>query len=195
VRKRSPPPKRFGLNVRPRPVARPRAANVYKQCQPGYVVATVTCPLGDLTSVQMRRLAEIAHRFVGDTVRTTFMTRSATLVWPVGWDNHWRQVRDFERTLEPCQEPSLRPVEGSWGATSPWWICGYGPVGKPAPTRKRGGRCELLAFWSTGRCRSSCPDRSTPRPRRHGGSSRRHSATPRIHRDASGARSPAGNRG
>ena len=48
-----------------------RATNVYAQRQPGYVVATVSCPLGDLTAFQMRRLAEVARRFVGDTLRTT----------------------------------------------------------------------------------------------------------------------------
>ena len=45
--------------------------NVYQQRQPGYVVATVVLPLGDLTSQQMRALAEIAQRYVGTTVRTT----------------------------------------------------------------------------------------------------------------------------
>ena len=45
--------------------------NVYRQRQPGYVVATVVLPLGDLTSQQMRALAEIAQRYVGTTVRTT----------------------------------------------------------------------------------------------------------------------------
>lgn len=45
--------------------------NVYHQRQPGYVVATVVLPLGDLTSQQMRTLAEITQRYVGTTVRTT----------------------------------------------------------------------------------------------------------------------------
>jgi sulfite reductase (ferredoxin) len=48
-----------------------RATNVYAQRQPGYVVATVTLPLGDLTSWQMRQLAEVARQYVGDNVRTT----------------------------------------------------------------------------------------------------------------------------
>lgn len=56
------------------------ATNVYQQRQPGYVVATVTCPLGDLTSFQMRRLAEIARRFVGDAVRTT-VEQNIVLRW------------------------------------------------------------------------------------------------------------------
>ena len=45
--------------------------NVYRQRQAGYVVTTVTLPLGDLTSRQMRRLADIARRYVGGHVRTT----------------------------------------------------------------------------------------------------------------------------
>ncbi|MCS6798983.1 MAG: nitrite/sulfite reductase [Myxococcota bacterium] len=47
------------------------ATNVRPQAQPGYVVATVTLPLGDLTSDQARALASLARRLTGDTLRTT----------------------------------------------------------------------------------------------------------------------------
>ena len=47
------------------------ATNVYKQKQPGYVAATVTLPLGDASAEQLRALADIARRFVKDTLRTT----------------------------------------------------------------------------------------------------------------------------
>jgi sulfite reductase (ferredoxin) len=47
------------------------ATNVYRQKQDGYVAAGVTLPLGDLTSSQMRELADIARRFSGDNIRTT----------------------------------------------------------------------------------------------------------------------------
>ena len=47
------------------------ATNVYKQRQPGYVAATVTLPLGDVSADQLRALADIARRFVKDTMRTT----------------------------------------------------------------------------------------------------------------------------
>ncbi len=47
------------------------ATNVYHQSQAGYVVATVTLPLGDLSADQFRGLASIARRFVKDTIRTT----------------------------------------------------------------------------------------------------------------------------
>ena len=47
------------------------ATNVYPQRQPGYSVVTVALPLGDLTSWQLRQLADVARQFVGDNVRTT----------------------------------------------------------------------------------------------------------------------------
>jgi sulfite reductase (ferredoxin) len=45
--------------------------NVYEQRQGGYVVATITCPLGDLTSDQMRALAHLSQKYAGGNVRTT----------------------------------------------------------------------------------------------------------------------------
>lgn len=48
-----------------------RATNVVAQRQPGYSVATITCPLGDLTSTQLRRLADLARAYCGDTIRLT----------------------------------------------------------------------------------------------------------------------------
>src|SRR5262245_61806408 len=55
-------------------------SNVYQQRQPGYCVVTVALPLGDITSRQMRQLAEIARRYVGDTVRTT-VEQNIVLRW------------------------------------------------------------------------------------------------------------------
>ncbi|HET9949609.1 MAG TPA: nitrite/sulfite reductase [Longimicrobiales bacterium] len=54
--------------------------NVRKQRQPGYAVATVKLPLGDITSDQMRALADIAAEFVGDNVRTT-VEQNIVLRW------------------------------------------------------------------------------------------------------------------
>ncbi len=51
--------------------ARWRTDNVRAQKQPGYSLATITLPLGDLTSHQARAVAVIARRFTGDTMRTT----------------------------------------------------------------------------------------------------------------------------
>ena len=54
--------------------------NVYRQRQAGYVVATVTLPLGDITADQMRALADITRKYVGDTVRTT-VDQNIVLRW------------------------------------------------------------------------------------------------------------------
>ena len=54
--------------------------NVYRQRQRGYAVATVALPLGDLTSRQMRALARIVRRYVGDTVRAT-VEQNIVLRW------------------------------------------------------------------------------------------------------------------
>ena len=54
--------------------------NVYRQRQSGFAVATVSLPLGDLSSEQLRCLADVARRFVGDAVRTT-VEQNIVLRW------------------------------------------------------------------------------------------------------------------
>ena len=54
--------------------------NVYQQRQEGYVVATVALPLGDITSHQLRALADISRRFVKETTRTT-VEQNMVLRW------------------------------------------------------------------------------------------------------------------
>ena len=54
--------------------------NVYRQRQDGYVTATVTLPLGDLTSNQMRKLANISRKYVDDTIRAT-VEQNIVLRW------------------------------------------------------------------------------------------------------------------
>lgn len=54
--------------------------NVYRQRQPGYAMATIALPLGDLTADQGRRLATIARSYVGDAVRTT-VEQNIVLRW------------------------------------------------------------------------------------------------------------------
>lgn len=56
------------------------ATNAYGQRQEGYVTATVALPLGDISSWQTRRLADIAREFVGDTVRFT-VEQNIVLRW------------------------------------------------------------------------------------------------------------------
>ena len=57
-----------------------RRTNVYRQRQPRYAVVTVMLPLGDLTGRQLRHLADISRRYVGDTVRTT-VEQNIVLRW------------------------------------------------------------------------------------------------------------------
>ena len=54
--------------------------NVYEQRQSSYATVTVALPLGDLTARQMRGLAAVARRYVGDTVRTT-VEQNIALRW------------------------------------------------------------------------------------------------------------------
>ncbi len=54
--------------------------NVSQQRQVGYVVATVALPLGDITSRQLRALADISRHFVKETARTT-VEQNMVLRW------------------------------------------------------------------------------------------------------------------
>jgi sulfite reductase (ferredoxin) len=56
------------------------ATNIYEQRQPGYVVATVTCPLGDLSADQTRALADIADKYSGGHARAT-VEQNLVLRW------------------------------------------------------------------------------------------------------------------
>jgi sulfite reductase (ferredoxin) len=54
--------------------------NVYLQRQAGYNVVTVNLPLGDISAEQAFQLADIARRYVGDTIRTT-VEQNIVLRW------------------------------------------------------------------------------------------------------------------
>ena len=56
------------------------ASNVRSQRQPGYAFVTITLPLGDITADQTRTLADIARRYVKETVRTT-VEQNLVLRW------------------------------------------------------------------------------------------------------------------
>jgi sulfite reductase (ferredoxin) len=60
-------------NGRPRPAGFDAwaATNVYEQRQSGFAVATITLPLGDFTPRQSRRIASLARKYSGGTVRFT----------------------------------------------------------------------------------------------------------------------------
>ena len=57
-----------------------RRTNVYQQKQSGHVTITVTLPLGDITSDQLRALADMARRYTKETVRST-VEQNIVLRW------------------------------------------------------------------------------------------------------------------
>jgi sulfite reductase (ferredoxin) len=57
-----------------------RATNVYQQRQIGYATVTVALPLGDITADQLRALADMARKYVNETVRTT-VEQNIVLRW------------------------------------------------------------------------------------------------------------------
>jgi sulfite reductase (ferredoxin) len=54
--------------------------NVYSQKQAGFATVTVALPLGDLSSQQMRKLADITERYASDHARTT-VEQNIVLRW------------------------------------------------------------------------------------------------------------------
>ena len=56
------------------------ATNVYRQRQDGYTVVTINLPLGDLTSEQAWRLADVARNYTPDAMRTT-VEQNIVLRW------------------------------------------------------------------------------------------------------------------
>ena len=48
-----------------------KSTNIYAQRQSGYNCVTIALPLGDITSQQMRGLADVVRKFTPDTIRTT----------------------------------------------------------------------------------------------------------------------------
>jgi len=62
-----------------------RNSNTYGQRQQGYSVATIRLPLGDITSWQMRRLADVARKYCGDNIRTT-VEQNLVLRWVANGD-------------------------------------------------------------------------------------------------------------
>ncbi len=61
------------------------ATNLREQSQEGYFVATLTLPLGDLTSHQSRLLADITEELAGDTLRCT-VEQNLAIRWLSGSD-------------------------------------------------------------------------------------------------------------
>jgi len=57
-----------------------RETNASQQKQTGYVTVTVALPLGDITANQLRSLADIARRYIRETVRST-VEQNLVLRW------------------------------------------------------------------------------------------------------------------
>ena len=57
-----------------------RQTNAYAQKQAGYATVTITLPLGDITADQLRAVADIARRYIRETVRTT-VEQNLVLRW------------------------------------------------------------------------------------------------------------------
>jgi sulfite reductase (ferredoxin) len=65
------PPAPLPAAPHPEGFSRWARSNVVPQKQAGYAAATITLPLGDLTSDQARGLADLARKYTGDALRTT----------------------------------------------------------------------------------------------------------------------------
>ncbi|MEJ7606841.1 MAG: hypothetical protein WKF37_11370 [Bryobacteraceae bacterium] len=78
--------------------------NVYGQRQAGYATVTIALPLGDITSDQLRALADIARRYTRETVRTT-VEQNLVLRWVS--ESICRALSGFEGRIwsRPVQEP------------------------------------------------------------------------------------------
>lgn len=55
--------------------------NAYRQKQAGYVSVMITLPLGDITSVQSRKLADIGRKYVGEQGIRTTVEQNLILRW------------------------------------------------------------------------------------------------------------------
>src|SRR6185312_1283965 len=54
--------------------------NVYRQRQEGYATVTIALPLGDITSTQLRAVADLARSYVKETIRST-VEQNLVLRW------------------------------------------------------------------------------------------------------------------
>lgn len=79
--------------------------NIRPQRQKGYSVVTIALPLGDITSNQARHLADVARKFIKDTIRTTV---EQNLVF------RWVSNNDLPKLYDELKKMSLaEPTAGS----------------------------------------------------------------------------------
>jgi len=56
------------------------ATNVYRQRQQGYATVTIALPLGDITAAQLRLVADVARKYLKETIRST-VEQNLVLRW------------------------------------------------------------------------------------------------------------------
>src|SRR5206468_11194013 len=97
--------------------ARWRATNVRPQKQFGYVIATATVPLGDLTSAQMRVLGELSRAYGDGTVRVT-AEQDLVFRWVNACDVRQRYRRLAAAGLGRAEAGSIADITSCPGAES-----------------------------------------------------------------------------
>jgi sulfite reductase beta subunit-like hemoprotein len=87
-----------------------KAANVYTQRQPGYATVMIALPLGDITSDQLRALADVARKYTNETVRLT-VEQNIVLRWVSEGDlAHLHKELQAARLAAPVAETIFDPV-------------------------------------------------------------------------------------
>jgi sulfite reductase (ferredoxin) len=66
--------------VRPEGFDNWQRINVYQQRQEGYSTVTIALPLGDITGAQLRKVADLARKYVKETIRST-VEQNLVLRW------------------------------------------------------------------------------------------------------------------
>src|SRR6202042_1966403 len=66
--------------VRPAGFEQWYATNIYRQRQQGYATVTIALPLGDITAAQLRVVADVARKYLKETIRST-VEQNLVLRW------------------------------------------------------------------------------------------------------------------
>src|ERR1700722_7587506 len=66
--------------VRPAGFEQWYATNIYRQRQQGYATVTIALPLGDITAAQLRVVADVARKYLKETIRST-VEQNPVLRW------------------------------------------------------------------------------------------------------------------
>jgi sulfite reductase (ferredoxin) len=109
------PPTQLNGQARPEGFDAWAKTNLYPQRQNGYSVVTVTCPLGDLTSKQMRALAHLSDRYAGGNLRTT-VEQNLVFRWvSSAWRQRaWSSTRRFWACASRSAAASIPAASTTW---------------------------------------------------------------------------------